>query len=91
MEHTFSEDSGKWAVTELSLDARGGGWPPKFFCIYIYIYIYVLILAIYFNKFAISPLNNIINNIIDLFKGYKKFYWSKIWNKFNKHNNKIYQ
>ena len=34
---------------------------------------YVLILAIYFNKFAISPLNNIINNIIDLFKDYKNF------------------
>ena len=30
----------------------------------------VLILAICFNKFAFCPLNN----IIDLFKGYKKFY-----------------
>ena len=30
----------------------------------------VLILAICFNKFALYPLNN----IIDLFKGYKKFY-----------------
>ena len=52
----------------------------KFFlvCVYIYIYIYiymyvcmyVLILAICFNKFALCPLKN----IIDLFKGHKKFY-----------------
>ena len=34
----------------------------------------VLILAIYLNKFALCPLNN----IIDLFKGYKNFYQSKI-------------
>ena len=33
-------------------------------------YVCVLILAICFNKFAFCPLNN----IIDLFKGYKKFY-----------------
>ena len=44
----------------------------------------ILILAICFNKFVLCPLNN----IIDLFKGYKKFYWSKIWNKFNKLNKK---
>ena len=56
-------------------------------CVRARAYMYVLILAICFNKFALYPLNN----IIDLFKGHKKFYWSKIWNKFNKHNNKIYQ
>ena len=45
---------------------------------------YVLILAICFNKFAFWPLNN----IIDLFKCHKKFYWFKIWNKFKKLNKK---
>ena len=50
-------------------------------------YVCVLILAICFNKFALCPLNN----IIDIFKCYKNFYWSKIWNKFNKLNSKIYQ
>ena len=70
----------------------GGQWPPQiffntFFLVYKYMYVcmYVLILAICFNKFAFWPLKN----IIDLFKGHKKFYWSKIWNKFNKLNNEI--
>ena len=56
----------------------GQSLPPKFFsnfflvCVYIYMYVcmYVLILAICFNKFALCPLNN----IIDLFKGHKKIY-----------------
>ena len=53
----------------------GGQWPPLnifkfFFSVYIYRYMYVLILAICFNKFAFC----LLNNIIDLFKGYKKFY-----------------
>ena len=55
----------------------GGAMAPLnffkfFFSVYIYIYIYicVLILAIYFNKFVLCPPNN----IIDLFKGYKKLY-----------------
>ena len=44
----------------------------KFFlvCVCARTYMYVLILAICFNKFALYPLNN----IIDLFKGHKKFY-----------------
>ena len=48
----------------------------KFFLVYICVcarartYMYALILAICFNKFALYPLNN----IIDLFKGNKKFY-----------------
>ena len=44
----------------------------NFFNVYIYIYMYVcvLILAICFNKFALCPLNN----IIDIFKCYKNFY-----------------
>ena len=49
------------------------GLPPlnffKFF-FSVYIYMCVLILAIYFNKFVLCPPNN----IIDLFKGYKKLY-----------------
>ena len=36
------------------------------------------------NKFELCPFNN----IIDHFKGYIKFYWSRIWNKFNKLNRK---
>ena len=43
--------------------------PLNFFNFFL-VYMCVLILAIYFNKFALCPLNN----IIDLFKGYKKIY-----------------
>ena len=39
-------------------------------CVRARAYMYVLILAICFNKFALYPLNN----IIDLFKGHKNFY-----------------
>ena len=55
---------------------------PKFFSIFFLVYIcmyvcmYVLILAICLNKFALPPPP--LNNIIDLFKGYKIFYLSKI-------------
>ena len=47
----------------------GGQWPPLDFQKKILVYIYsILFLAICFNKITLAPLNN----IIDIFKCYKK-------------------
>jgi len=51
-----------------TIGGLGGSGPPKYF--QNFFSMCVLILAICFNKFALCPLNN----IIDLFIGYKKFY-----------------